>query len=101
MVICHMQVKVEKILADANGKMTDRLALACKKAAEMREAAESARSRQAASLSFQVFLPALLSGSSELIPHCNFYARLDQLLCNSIFFATSYHHHGDSRWNWT
>jgi hypothetical protein len=68
-----MQVKVEKILADANGKMKDSLALACKKAAEMRAAAESARSRQAAKIAVQAELrrkAGLLSPSKSSFRHC-------------------------------
>lgn len=44
----YMQAKAEKILADASEKMRDRMALATKKAAEMRAAAEAVRSEQAA-----------------------------------------------------
>lgn len=44
----HTQVRVEKILADANEKMKDRLASAVKKASEMRAAAEFLRCQQAA-----------------------------------------------------
>jgi len=43
-----MQAKAEKILADANEKMRGRMALAAKKAADMRAAAEAVRNEQAA-----------------------------------------------------
>jgi uncharacterized protein involved in exopolysaccharide biosynthesis len=43
-----VQAKAEKILAEANEKLKEKLALAAKKAAEKRAAAEKLRNEQAA-----------------------------------------------------
>lgn len=69
----YLQAKVEKILAEANEKMNERVASASKKAAEMKTAAELVRNQQATKIAVRAELmrkAGLLSPSKTSFKCC-------------------------------